>query len=161
MRRPYLLSKIGKEERKSGSFRLCGTIDGRMHAVLPRAACEVLDASPSDSWRQRTSPTSDETLRAPGIELEAARWNSSYSGILSEKWPRIKKLPQVGQEPVEAVESRRSSPDAPIIMGRREKSKEILGKIRQYSSQVRLDETPILRPSGRSPVGSFGELQVP
>ncbi len=28
----------------------------------------------------------------------------------------IKKLPQVGQEPVEAVESRHSSPDGPMII---------------------------------------------
>ena len=57
----------------------------------------------------------------------------------------IKKLPQVGQEPVEAVESRHSSPDAPMIRARREKSKEIPEKIAQYSSRSRLEQTPILR----------------
>jgi hypothetical protein len=41
----------------------------------------------------------------------------------------IKKLPQVGQEPVEAVESRHSSPDRPMIINPNVLSKDIPAKI--------------------------------
>jgi hypothetical protein len=41
----------------------------------------------------------------------------------------IKKLPQVGQEPVEAVESRHSSPDGPMIIDWHTGSKDIPVKI--------------------------------
>src|ERR1043165_8095011 len=56
-----------------------------------------------------------------------------------EVWPAghaggpTKKLPQVGQEPVEAVESRRSSPDAPMIIEYSTRSKDILLKILDIS----------------------------
>jgi hypothetical protein len=39
MRRPYQLSKIGKEKRKSGSFRFCGLFPARCQQQEMLASC--------------------------------------------------------------------------------------------------------------------------
>jgi hypothetical protein len=134
MRLPYQLSKIGKEKRKSGSFRLCGpkcpgrdsgdvtpiqaipagrTIPGPRENVLPSRllAPSVLQTCQHYRWRNRAKTGS----RTPGIACLA-------SGA-------IKKLPQVGQEPVEAVESEHISPDGPMIIDCYTASKDIPAKI--------------------------------
>jgi hypothetical protein len=102
MGRPYQLSKIGKETRKSGFFRFCGPGEApsSRRARIPkgrRAPLQRAGESRSEPPRLRVSTTSKEGSAAPHTFMPNP----------------IKKLPQAGQEPVEAVESRRIRPDAP------------------------------------------------
>src|SRR4051794_15914687 len=118
MRRSYQLSKIGKEKRKSGSFRLCGQkgassdsgdvtsiwaslpILDRLsmtydHPLIPvgRSKCQhAIDAKPA---KRKVDARQAQPCQKPEHACLAGR--------------RIKKLPQVGQEPVEAVESEHSN----------------------------------------------------
>src|SRR3954465_3159240 len=117
MRLPYQLSKIGKEKRKSGAFRLCGL------------KCRASDSGDVIQFErlQRAGPTAspwEDVLPASSLAPATAEENCQrYRTETRSRRPladltsgAIKKLPQVGQEPVEAVESGHINPDGPMII---------------------------------------------
>src|SRR5689334_346648 len=113
---PYQLSKIGKEKRKSGLFRLCRRA---------REANDSVDITPDSGnpWKSRDADAAEafpgcrpNRHSAPTAEMPAqmgGRKGGEPGARSRGGGGAIKKLPQVGQEPVEAVESGHSSPDAP------------------------------------------------
>jgi hypothetical protein len=108
VRRPYQLSKIGKEKRKSGLFRFCRrSATGTPAVPSPHVGHKAATAgfSPLPFW----DACGDLGRTGPGGGLISSRQDGNHAMLASR---RIKKLPQAGQEPVEAVESRRICPDA-------------------------------------------------
>jgi hypothetical protein len=104
VRRAYQLSKIGKEERKSGLFRFCRPFERALAA-----------------WRGAGMAASVAILRwltlarrRPRAVFAAVKPSRRVNPLLAPVIAAgaIKKLPQAGQEPVEAVESGHSNPDA-------------------------------------------------
>ena len=105
MRRRYRLSKIGKEKRKSGLFRFCGPrrqkAGNAIAGAIRSGSVAAAGGLPKEA-RQRAE-------LGPG----PARANLAISSQARLTNRAIKKLPQAGQEPVEAVESGHSNPDGP------------------------------------------------
>jgi hypothetical protein len=146
MRHPYQLSKIGKEKRKSGSFRLCrSTKKIECQHDLTRLHSQRASEPGRPRPRVKMSKTSMQTVSAPSKsastgEAEAAPAGSRTARLAAHP---TKKLPQVGQEPVEAVESRHSNPDGPMIIDPCTPSKDIPSKIPEiFPKSCRLQKPP-------------------
>jgi hypothetical protein len=138
MRRSYQLSKIGKEKRKSGSFRLCGPkrpSGDSGDVTVFQANRPVLDplkttSGPFSNPRSRVQSASMMCGETGRTMVKASTCSAEQTtGLACPASSAIKKLPQVGQEPVEAVESGHSNPDRPMIIDCRTRSKDIPAKI--------------------------------
>jgi hypothetical protein len=143
MRRPYQLSKIGKECRKSGSFRFCGLGDGG------RSPAAVLLVGPQIKGAIFDQMTSAESRAVPDRGRRAG--NASIAckeccWLGFQGFERKKKLPQVGQEPVEAVESRPISPDGLYNTRKSLGRKDIFKKSAEYSGNSPFCRVPVIFP---------------
>src|SRR3990172_8176691 len=87
MRRRYQLSKIGKEKRKSGLCRLCWPL-----------------AFENARWRRALGPTLAVVVLAKHVSTPLSGCDALADGAGE------KKLPQVGQVPVGAIESEHECP---------------------------------------------------
>jgi hypothetical protein len=112
------LSKIGKEKRKSGLFRLC-----RSQATFPPAENAI-----SAGFLELAANAASDRGVMRRAAVHSLRYGREGSASRQRAKKAIKKLPQVGQEPVEAVESRPISPDGLYITRNRKERKDISEK---------------------------------
>jgi len=95
MRRQYQLSKIGKEKRKSGSFRLCGRAGSRSRQHRYHAQPRQAESSPApDCCTTRDGfPPTHLLIKTASGSMRQINPNRRYWLAL---WPRNKKAPTGG-----------------------------------------------------------------